>query len=57
VPCKVLLDFAVARHWLRDFRGGILMPVMSAAVTDENTAKFLDLLDEVAVFHASSSSA
>ena len=52
----MFLDFAVAGHGLRDFRGRILIPVVFAAVTDENAAKFINLSDEVPVLHASSSS-
>jgi hypothetical protein len=57
VPGEMFLDFAVARHGLGDFCGGILIPIMFSAVTNEDATKFFNLFDKIAVFHASSSSA
>jgi len=53
----MLLDLAVARDRLRDLGGRILIPVVLAAVADEDAAKLFNFPDEVAMFHASSSSA
>jgi hypothetical protein len=57
VTGQMFLDFAVARHGLRYFCGGILIPIMPAAVPDKNATEFSNFFDEVTMFHASSSSA
>lgn len=49
----MFFDLAVARHGLRDFGGWILIPIMLAAVTDENAAQAFNLYDQIAMFHAS----
>ena len=57
MPCEVFLDLAVSWHGLRDFCRRILIPIMSAAVANEDATENFDLLDEVAVLHATSISA
>ena len=57
MPGQMFLDFAVARHGLSNLGGWILIPIVPAAVTDKNTAKFFNLFDQVTMFHASSNSA
>ena len=57
MPREMFLDLAVSWHGLRDFCRRILLPIMSAAVADEDATENFDLLDEVAVLHATSISA
>jgi len=38
VPCQALVDLAVARHGLRDSGSGIPVPIMFAAVPDQDAA-------------------
>ena len=54
---QMLINFPVSRNGLGDLGEGIVIPIMVASMTNKNTAKFPDLLHEIAVFHASSSSA
>ena len=53
---EMFIDLAMTRNGLRDFGGGILIPVVFAAVADEDRTLGFNLLDEFAAFHADSSS-
>ena len=57
MPRKVFFDFTMAGNWLGNFGNGILIPVVLAAVADEDTAEFLNFGNQVAVLHASSRAA
>ncbi len=55
MPREVFLDLSMTRHGLRHLGRRILIPVMPAAMTDEDTAKFFNLPDEIPMLHATSS--
>jgi len=55
--CQILINFSMPWNWLRNLGGGVVIPIMVAAMTNKNTAECLDLLNQIAMFHASSSSA
>ena len=50
MPRKMLLNFAVTGNGLRHFRGRILIPIVFSAVTNEDTAGFFNLSNQVAMF-------
>src|ERR1700677_676772 len=54
-PGKELVDFLMARNGLADFGFRMMIPVVTPAMPDNHRSQFLDFLDEVAPFHATSS--
>ena len=42
VSCEPVIDLAMSWHRLRNFRSGILVPVVFAAMANENTASTLE---------------
>jgi hypothetical protein len=54
MPPEMFLDLAVSWHGLRDLCRRILIPIMSAAMANEDTTQIFDLLDQIAVLHATS---
>lgn len=57
MPGEMLLDLAMPRDGLRHFGSRVLIPAVPPAVADEDAAEVFDLPDEIAVLHATSSSA
>ena len=54
---KMIFYFFMSRNRLRNFGVWIVIPIMVATMTDKNAAELFDFLDQIAMFHASSSSA
>jgi len=52
----MLFDLSMSRHRLTGAIRRVLIPIMASAMTDEGTAKLLNLLYEVATLHATCSS-
>ena len=52
---KKLVDLSVPRYWLRYLRLRILIPVVLTSVPDKNRTQVLDLTDQIAPLHATSS--
>jgi hypothetical protein len=57
VPCKSVLDLSMPWHRLSNFGFRVLIPVMFATVTDENTTHVLKPFYQFAPFHDISRSA
>jgi hypothetical protein len=57
MPREMFLDLPMSRHGLRYLGRRILIPVMSAAMANEDAAEIFDLFDKITVFHATSISA
>ena len=57
MPGQMLINFSVSRNGLGGLGGRVVIPIMIAAMANKNAAKLLDLPDQIAMFHASSSSA
>ncbi len=57
VASEKFVDLGVTRDRLTNFRHGILVPIMSSAMPDEDRPGLLDLTDQIAPLHASSISA
>src|ERR1051325_3430004 len=55
-PCQMLIYFTMPRNRLANFRLRILIPVMLPTVTDKNGTLLLNLPDQIATLHATSSS-
>lgn len=49
---EMLIDLTVARNGLTDTSVRVPIPIVPAAVTDEDTAGLLNLPDQVESFHA-----
>ena len=56
MPSEVLVDLAMPWDGLGDLGSWILIPVVFAAVSDEDTAEFLHGLDQITMLHATASS-
>lgn len=52
VPGKMLVDLTVARHWLTAASPGVLVPIVTGPVPDENASALLNLADKVHPLHA-----
>jgi exoribonuclease II len=53
---EIFFDLVVSRHGLANFCFGILIPIVPSAMSDENCALLFNSLNQLASFHASSSS-
>ena len=56
MPGEIFFDLVVPRHRLASFGFGILIPIVLSAMSDENCTLLFDSLNQLASFHASSSS-
>src|SRR5262249_8089996 len=57
VLCEEVLDFTMAWNRLRCARFRILVPIVLAAVADQQTSALFHLADEINPFHSTASSA
>ena len=53
VSSEVIFDFPMASDRLAGTCSGILVPIVTTTVPDENTSAFLDLANQVNALHAS----
>jgi hypothetical protein len=49
---KMFFDLSMSRHWLASASSRIHIPVMAAAVANENTSASFDLPDQIDALHA-----
>ena len=52
MPCQVFLDLTMPGHRLTGPAPGVLIPIVTPAVPDENTSVLFYLTDEIDSFHA-----
>jgi hypothetical protein len=56
MPSEMFIDLVVPGDRLANFCLRILIPIVLSAMSDENCTLLFDFLDQLASFHASSSS-
>lgn len=48
---EAVLNLAVSRDWLRDTRVWVAIPIVSASMSNEETAESFDGADQIDAFH------